>query len=100
MRVPDEIRKCVVFLGYEHPRMGKVLNGTAFLVGIGKDGCAFEYLVTAAHVIEGVRDKGVNRVFVRANEMSGTAVEIFTDLTQWYFHPTDSIMDVAVMPWT
>src|SRR5260370_40810021 len=58
MLVPDEVRKCVVFLAYDSPADGEVLAGTAFFLMLQEEGLPFGYLVTAAHVIEGMKTKG------------------------------------------
>lgn len=102
MRVPEEMLKCVVFLGIEHGVSVKWV-GTGFLVLLEeKEGDAafrFTYLVTANHVadeLDGVPFK------IRANRKSGEAVEIAAngsgDLV-WYRHPKGESVDVAVCWW-
>jgi len=102
MRVPDEVLKCVVFLGVEHGVSVKWV-GTGFLVSLeekkGEDTFRFTYLVTANHVaddLDGVPFK------IRANRKSGEAVEIaaneYGDLV-WHRHPKGESVDVAVCWW-
>ena len=76
MIVPDEIRKCVVFIGYSKADGSRVMAGTGFMVarplhedapiGGGSTHLSFAYLLTAKHVIDSVRDKGLSEVFVRS----------------------------------
>jgi hypothetical protein len=86
MQVPDEMRKCVVFLycmveGRERPA------GTAFFVGwpIPDTDTATNLLLTAHHVIEGIRsfsDDG--KVLLRLNTREEGAVWISTSVDSWY----------------
>lgn len=51
MQINDEVRKCVVFLGYKSPE-GDVFAGTGFFVSVGLPdvpGRSLMYLVTARH---------------------------------------------------
>ena len=102
MRVPDEVLKCVVFLGIEHGASVKWV-GTGFLVSLeereGEGTFRFTYLVTANHVaddLDGVPFK------IRANRKSGEAIEIAAnesgDLV-WHRHPKGESVDVAVCWW-
>ncbi len=103
MNVPDSIRKCVVFLAYESHADGEVLAGTAFLLAFSpSDSIADKprtYLITAAHVINGIKQKGANKVIVRVNTKSTGTARVETDFSDWAFHPTDSTVDVAAMLW-
>src|SRR5689334_3530728 len=100
MRVPDAVRKCVVFLGRVIPNSKKppVFGGTGFFVVVQRanpDSLAC-YLVTARHVAERL---ALGPWVMRANTRGGQ----FLDITKgpsdnWFFHPTDESTDVAVMP--
>jgi len=100
MQVPDEVRKCVVFLCC-NTGQGMQLFGTAFFVGEqieGTDHSLF-FLVTAKHVIEAIRRKSVDqKVYVRINvsEVESTLME--SDIELWVFHPSNSSIDVAILP--
>lgn len=101
MQVPDEIRKCVVFLGYRMADGSDKYAGTAFWANrrIGNTGQRFMYLVTAKHVIDGIQDKGYDKVWVRVNFKGGEAYWLETELKYWLYHPTDpDHVDVAVLP--
>ncbi|MBZ5549172.1 MAG: hypothetical protein LAO22_14650 [Acidobacteriia bacterium] len=98
MRVPNEVLKCVVFLGRDH---GLVVDwiGTGFLVAVQDGAFRFTYLVTANHVAEKLDGAPFK---IRANRRSGEAVEIAAnesgDLV-WYRHPKGESIDVAVCWW-
>jgi len=99
MYIPDEIRKCVVFVALEMANGEKRLVGTAWLLSRPIEGTneVFLYIVTTRHVIDGIRSKGLNKVFLRLNHSSGNAVWYETDLERWLFHPSDAGVDVAVL---
>lgn len=107
MLVPDEVRKSVAFICYNSLRRRRLtLAGTGFFVGIPVLGGAEEiggyiaYLVTAKHVIEEIaQDTEDQRVHVRLNLKEGPAEAIATPLDEWIFHPEDSSVDVAILPW-
>ncbi|HYG09059.1 MAG TPA: trypsin-like peptidase domain-containing protein [Pyrinomonadaceae bacterium] len=106
MYVPNEVRKSVVFIGYKKPDGAYQLAGTAFFVSriqganlyTGGTGMGFTYLVTAKHVIDGIRNKGADKVCMRVNFKDGEAYWLETDISKWLFHPTESgSVDVAVL---
>lgn len=99
MIIPDDVRKCVAFVGYRDSNAMFKLAGTTFFLGrtIGATGRAFHYAVTAKHVIDGIRGKGCNRVLVRLNLTNGNASWVDTDIQDWLFHPDDTEVDVAVL---
>lgn len=100
MVVEDAIRKCVVFIGLEKADQSKHLVGTAFLLvkdEPGKSHAHNAYLVTARHVVEGIRRKGLTKVFVKVNGTNGTTKWIATELSDWFIHPFDSSIDVAIL---
>jgi len=77
MIVPDQIRKCVAFIGYRKQDGIPHLVGTAFFVArpvredanpiAGSIHTSFAYLLTAKHVLDKLRNKGLNEVLVRFN---------------------------------
>jgi hypothetical protein len=101
MLVPDQVRKCVVFVGYKNAKNEYELAGTGFFVSrpsrdpVG--GYGFSYLVTARHVIDGIRSTGADSVALRVNNKSGRAQWVEIPLGNWLFHPTDATVDVALM---
>ena len=100
MKIPDEIRKCIVFHGC-NTCQGMKLFGTAFLVGekLKDTNLSFFFLVTAKHRIVAVRHKSVDqKVYVRINVSEGTFAFSETDVEGWVFHPSNSSVDVAILP--
>jgi hypothetical protein len=99
MRVPDETRKCVAFVGMKTAR-GYEVKGTAFFIGrrrqVGDHNFSFMYAVTAKHVIDGIRDKGSD-ICMRVNFRDGSSQWIESKASSWRFHPDDLEIDVAVL---
>jgi hypothetical protein len=101
MQIPDEIRKCVVFVCYKTATETK-LAGTAFLIGVqlGISLFSSSYFVTAKHVIDGIRDKSVDqKVYLRMNLKGAGAKLVETPIERWLSHPNESDVDVAVFNW-
>jgi hypothetical protein len=94
MNVPDELRKCVLFLGTKTD--GRfVPRATAFLVAYEEHGIRTGFLVTAQHVVSGILQKG--DVWVRENLKNGTAHETRMLPDYWHYHPNEPReSDVAV----
>ena len=102
MRVPDEVRQCTVFLGIDVTTdPGHILKfiGSAFFVSIPTEdnpNTHYVYLATAKHVIEAAQGEPI---LIRANTKDGKSYIMRTQPSNWRFHPTDELADVAVMPW-
>lgn len=99
MIVPDEIRKCVAFLGCKTNTDMKY-GGTCFFVSIPSEipDTTFVYCVTAKHNIEMIQKKSIDdKVYIRANLKKESYIELPTKLNQWLYHPEDSSVDVAVL---
>jgi hypothetical protein len=102
MRVPDEILKCAAFLAYESVD-GLRLAGTAFFLGRDLDSRDYQavYLVTAKHVIDGIRESAISdRVFIRLNQTGASAVSVASNLDSWVPHPDDPFVDVATLQYS
>ncbi len=108
MLVRDEIRKCVVFLGYRFSDGRTGLAGTGFLVARpfqegaevrrGRVSLSFTYLLTAKHVIDGIRKQGLDEILIRFNYRDGKARWVTTKVEYWQFHPTEpDTVDVALL---
>lgn len=97
MRLSDDPRKCVIYLGHAIPNTDCEIDpvGTGFLVHMGVPGGT--YLVTAGHV---ARDYLTNCPFdVRLNQRKPKHARLkHYDTARWFYHPTDDTVDVAVMP--
>ena len=101
MQIPDEIRKCVVFVCYK-TREGMQLAGTAFFVGMPLEATQLQvvYLITAKHVIDGISKRSIDqRVYLRMNLKQGQANFVETPIENWIFHSQESNVDVAVLSW-
>lgn len=103
MQVPDEVKKCVVFIGC-NTQQGVVWGGTGFFIGIEADGFKgqyFNYLITAKHCIDAIKEQSTDqKVLIRINLKSNSIQTISSNLNDWKFHPTEkSSVDVATLPW-
>ena len=101
MQVPDEIRDCVAFVCYRDANGSIQLAGTTFALAFDtlSGGRSFLYLVTAKHVIDGVRAYSQDgRVLIRVNTKAGGLLFVESEVADWYFHPDDTSVDVAVLP--
>jgi hypothetical protein len=102
MLVPDEVRKCVVFACYKG-ESGMRLGGTAFTVGVPSSTFPerlFIHFITAKHVIEEIKKRTVDgNVYLRVNGKGGNPTQfVTTKLENWFYHPSESNVDVAVFP--
>jgi hypothetical protein len=68
MRVPDEIKKCVVFLGYQLANGEFKFAGTALFLGNEVNGRQASYLVTARHVIDNIHKLGLDTIWAGLNK--------------------------------
>ena len=99
MQIPDEIRKCVVFVCYKTTK-GIKMAGTAFFVSVQLEIPEYyvTYLVTAKHIIEGIKQRSIDqKVYVRMNLKSKPAKLIQTPIENWLFHPQEANVDVAML---
>lgn len=102
MLIPDEVRKCVVFLACNTVG-GIKLAGTAFFISVPMQNVKdhqFIYLVTAKHVIDGIKDNSIDQfVHIRLNLKNKGADSMKASINQWLFHPDDASVDIAILPW-
>src|SRR5260370_36964039 len=98
MDIPTEVQKCVVFAGYRLASGPERLSGSAFFVmKVTPEKpplLCVRYAVTARHVLDGIRDKGLDKGLLRVNRKSGGAAWILRRAKDWIFHP-DEAVDVA-----
>jgi hypothetical protein len=102
MRLPDEVQKCVVFLGRRqaaHNGSRKFTPyGTGFLVSYPSPQIGdFEmtFLVTAKHIATKLEPD----FDIRFNTKDGRADYIEVSGRRWFTHSSDRSVDAAVMPW-
>lgn len=107
MYVPKEVQSGVAFI-YANVGGEKTPAGTAFFVSIRDTAVpetpvsmkGWTYVVTARHVIEDIRSSADDaKVIFRLNRRKGATEFIETDASDWVFHPTDPMIDVAVLSW-
>ena len=94
MRIPDLLLKCVGFVSSNQENLE--YRGTAFVVSVPFDdhsGCL--HLVTAKHVALALQ-KG--EAVIGMNGKDGLPLFMLNGGTDWFFHPTDTSVDVAVLP--
>ena len=105
MIIPENIRKCVAFLGARRTDGEFVFAGSAFWIGRDPDNAPeggmlkspSVYLATARHVIDAVLRLGATDIYLRANLKDGSAAWIKSSIDDWYVHPTDSTIDIAIL---
>ncbi len=101
MRIPEDVKKCVVYFGFEvseGANRKRKYGGTGFLIVMPSkiQGASFLFLVTAKHVVDKLSGRNV---YIRANTKDGKSQELkILDNQKWYFHPTDNAADVALIP--
>jgi hypothetical protein len=95
MQIPDEIRKCVAFVGRRKGDEDKIV-GTGFFVGVPIEGSNYPalFFVTARHVVDSANKVG--EIYLRVNKRDGQSVSIFVPAAEWYPHP-DPDVDVVAM---
>jgi len=98
MEIPDEIRKCVAFVGCQKADGRRYYLGTAFFVGRRRGENDYStYLVTAGHVIRDIESSGSRSVLLRVNRKQTGAEWISTRIDDWT-RSADRRTDVALIP--
>jgi hypothetical protein len=95
VRLADDARKCVAYLGYRASDDDSEIEpiATGFLVSAGRG----TFLVTARHVAE---DFGSDPFVVRLNDKNGVGKNDHVDKAEWFFHPNDENIDVAILEYS
>jgi hypothetical protein len=95
----------VVFLAYRMASGEMRFLGSAFFLGRAPEGylggvapASGLQLVTAKHLIDRVRKRGLGHIFIRVNAKSGNSAWVMTEISSWRFHPSDPSVDVATLP--
>ena len=97
MKVQEKIKKCVAFVALQMADGTFHLVGTTFFIGRDKQKNNYSYAVTAKHVIEGIKSKGLDKVFLRINLTNGEAGLFATNASDWIYH-NDKNVDIALHP--
>ena len=102
MRIPDDLKKCVCFIGIKTP--GESIEkiryiGTAFIVSVPSSKVpksSFVFLVTAKHVAVKIENK---ECYLRVNMKDGGSSLFGIENISWFYHPDEvRPTDVAVYP--
>ena len=94
VRTNTDFLKCVAFIGLETERGHFIPMGTCFFTSWEYEGFVFQFLTTAAHVLDGLpRDEFV----VRLNTAAGVAQSLKVSRAEATFH-ADRNNDVAMIP--
>lgn len=94
MQIPNEIKECVVFLAYVETSNSKKLIGTGFFINVNN----ITYLVTAAHVVNGPRNKlpkTDTQILMRINTIENGYEYLPLSMDDFAFAPFDT--DIAVV---
>lgn len=99
--IHDAVPTCAAFLGRKVNAQVKPV-GTCFFVNFLEHGFYFLYLVTAGHLIENTRKEGWSDdhiVYLHFNNKDGGLHKLVTSVPDnWTRHPTDTNVDIAVLP--
>jgi hypothetical protein len=100
MIVSDQVRKCVAFVAIQTAEGAFRLVGSGFFLGRETEGDRAHHVrfVTARHVIDGIRRLALTKVYLRVNRTEGEAAWMETNISNWFQHPTDTSIDVAMIP--
>lgn len=95
MQIPDEIRRCVVFIACK-TQQGFKMIGTGFFCGINSEDQEFHfrYLVTAKHVLAKLQESKINiddNLWIRVNVRSGGFEYVPIPFSHWLSHPDSNI---------
>ena len=93
MVISDKLLKCVAYVGLQMADGSFMPCGTVFFFSPKKP---IGYFVTAKHVIDAIKSKGVEKVWIRYNSTDGNLKYGSVEFDQWRYHKTDSSVDVAV----
>jgi hypothetical protein len=101
MRVPDEVLRCVGFIGEvtnkDEGGVSGELHATGFFVHVPSvrfPGLRFAYFVTAKHVATELKDRNV---YILVNAREAGTVPLTNFYEHWWMHPTDKTADLAVL---
>jgi hypothetical protein len=98
MKINEKIKKSVAFLQYKLADGSPLYAGTCFFIQRNSDPTNKQspYTVTAKHVIEEVRKKGLDKIFIKLNLKSGTTFSLETKISDWLLHD-DKDVDISIL---
>jgi hypothetical protein len=92
MRVDDQVRKTVVYIGYEAAG-GFIPYGTGFLCGTTLEDVCFNFVATAAHVFHRIPG---DSIYIRANRNEGGSSVVQINKSRAIFHEKPEVDLVIV----
>lgn len=99
MRIPNDVRKCVAFVGYQLADGSSRMAGSGFFLGRRYDDeRSATYFVTAKHVIDKIQSLGVETPVIRFNSNEGRSTWLRAPFNMWRYHPDDDTVDVGIIP--
>lgn len=100
-----DLKKCIAFVFINAANQQLLPNGTGFFVGVNSEidtSELFIYFVTAKHVLRDQKGKFFKEIHLRMNTRSGNtttlSVPLFTQGQIRFLVPSDSTVDLAVIP--
>jgi len=84
----------VAFIGLQMADGSFRMAGSVYFISRDDNGSNFKYAITAKHVIEGIKSKGLERAFLRLNMTNGNAKWYSTNIEEWNYH-SDTNVDIA-----
>ena len=97
MNIPDDIRKCVAFIGAKNNGKDIFLGSVFFIGKENEEGKSDNiYAVTARHVIDTIKRNNIHNVLIRINKTQGGTTWVETATSGWFTHPSDNSIDVAM----
>lgn len=94
MKINEKIKKCVAFLQYKMANGTFNYAGTCFFVCIERNGQKHVSVVTATHVLNGVKKLGLDEIFIRLNLKNGETETRGLKIDAWKAHP-DNKVDIS-----
>lgn len=96
MRVPSEVKKCVVYIGLKLASGSMKIVGTGFFLFDDITGTEGQYIVTAKHVIQGITNKGLTEIWIRTNLKENSSLWHVSSHVDWKLN-SDHNIDIAIL---
>jgi hypothetical protein len=99
MKIPQDFKKCVAFVALQMADQSFRLCGTVFFVNRDNSKNKLSYAVTAKHILDGIKRKGLEEIMFRINLKNNSSTWIKSHLSAWKI-PEDPNVDIAILPMT
>lgn len=100
MVIPEQLRKNVGFIYYNHKDGKQKYAGTCFwlLLCQSETGTGYTYTITAKHIIVKIKENSIdNKAWIRVNTKNGETESLETSVEDWYSLENGDPTDVAVI---